>query len=149
MLFHMLTVEWLHLGLYYFFQTECYNSVLEIFSPYEKWDLAKYVLGILKGTIKLLLTYMLRSKPNKRCGVGFRIFWWLIQFVIELKIFLPVNANTSWLYNASGAILYSETDCQYAFCSSNRHFQRKNWGHNSLWGAASVVKITWRAAGAL
>ncbi len=48
MLFHMLTVEWLHLGLYFFFQTECYNSVLEIFSTYLKWGLAKYFLEYLK-----------------------------------------------------------------------------------------------------
>ncbi len=45
---------------------------------------------------------------------------------------------------------YSETDFRYAFVLvACRRFQRQNWGHNSLWGAVSVVEITWRAAGAL
>jgi|688.fasta_scaffold1121042_1 hypothetical protein len=45
---------------------------------------------------------------------------------------------------------YSETDFLYTFvfviCWN---FQRLNWGHSSHWGAARIVEITWRPAGAV
>ena len=47
---------------------------------------------------------MVRSEAKISVAGGFIIFWGLLWFAIELKIVLPVIANTSWLDNVSGAI---------------------------------------------
>ncbi len=62
-------------------------------------------------------------------------FSWLLRTGLDL-ILLAVYFSTSECWN----------DFVLVIC---RPFQRQNWGHNSLWVVASVVKITWRHAGAL
>jgi hypothetical protein len=36
----------------------------------------------------------------------FQICYRLLWFSVEIKVFLPVKANTSWLYNVSGVVAY-------------------------------------------
>ncbi len=78
-------------------------------------------------------------RKNKRRG---RFLYFLIAPMIKNTkfFFLLVNANCYWFYIVSS--LLSSSDCRYAFvlviC---RPFQRQNWGHNYLWGAASVVEL--------
>jgi hypothetical protein len=62
---------------------------------------------------------------NKRRGCLFLFLKGLQRLSIEINLFLPVNANISWLIMVVAQ--FSKTDCRYAFvlviC---RPFQRLN-----------------------
>ncbi len=69
---------------------------------------------------------------------------------------LGLSKGCGWFWNLLGAswlkmlVAQCETNCRYTFVLVICHpFQRQNWGHNSHWGAANVVEIIWRPAGAL
>ncbi len=60
---------------------------------------------------------------------------------IEINLFLPVNANISWLILLLAQ--FSETDRRYAFITVIcRPFQSLHWAHNFLWGAMPPL-LTW------
>ncbi len=74
--------------------------------------------------IEILLTCTVWLDLSLSVAGGFIIFWGapLIFYRIELKIFHPVNANTSWLLMLVAQ--YNETDCRFAFALVIcRHFQ--------------------------